>query len=1338
MRRLLFKIGLFIVLTSCFHGVLAMEPDFSRWFQFKNIRTDAGLLHPRVTAIETDSRGFIWVGTQNGLNLYDGHEFKSFTHDENDTTSLSDNDISYIYKDNADNIWIGTVTGMINRYCRKTNSFIRYDLPEKPGKRKDIKKIAADGNDNLWIGYTGGLVKFNPLTGEATKYLNPDFPGTSGSLETFFIDSFGRFWVSYWDGGVYLFNVADGTYSRFTGDGLEFLNRSSVMSMAEDSRHNLWMGSYMHGLLKISHPELKVSVYSHNPLDSAGINSNRIKVIAVDERDNIWIGTEEGGLDYFNREDNIFYHYFSEFQGNEATEGLSIYAMKMSSDGKLWIGTRENGIFMTRTSPVPIKFIQSQNSNEKVVVTSVCQDNQGNVWAAIKGDIARVNLKTYRIEPLNLNLPESPNVIQCDGKGNIWIGGLKGGIYTYNTETQNVEKLFFKELENRKIFSFYFSETRVLVFSGLLGAIDLATRNFEIIRLPTTTNPYAWLETGNEMLFITRTDISWFEKPKNSNLEFKFDSTLNFHFPNSKSIYATTEFLYNATDAGLYRVNRNTGEVRYFNKLPGPVNYEVNVIYQGSGNEIWFSTAYNLVRFDPDDNHFRVYDDFDGVPDIYFRDNVGCKLKNGKIIFGGDNGLVLFDPADIYISPDKPNIEFTGFSVGNIGNTQDLNIEPYRNSGNFIKLKHNQNFFNIRFALLHYEQPEKVLYRYILEGFDTEWTEQYNSREKTYMNLPFGEYLFKVQAKNPDNQWSEIKQLGIRLNPPFWLTWYAYLTYFLIFILLLYMFRNYNIKRERLKNELELQHLKVENVEKLAQKEHELNELKLRFFTNISHEFKTPLTLIISPIEQYMETMKPLGHEIMAQVHANALRLKQLVSQVLDIRKIDQGNMEVTYAYADFIRFASGIAMRFKGLAAKKKLGFEFIAQNEHIFTRFDADKMEKILTNLLSNAIQNTFSGKITLEIGKYSDKHHSEWAEQIEIVVKDTGVGIPEDSLEKIFDRFYQVNQAKSHTGGAGIGLSLVKELVALHQGTVKAESTPGKGSRFIVCFPVIHPEKSSHSEEKTEQEKMPCDLPEPDNLQDDIRKVILIAEDNQEMRNYLVNELSGEYEILEAENGEEGLEKCLKFNPDLIMSDIMMPGTDGFEFCKQVKTDERTSHIPVLLVTALSGSESQQEGYHAGADDYITKPFNITILKEKIRNFLTTREKLKQQFIRDAWSEPEILKIASGDEKFLKKAYEVIEENLSESEFDINDFAGEMATSRSQLYRKLKALTGLSASEFIKITRIKIAARLIKDKNYNVSEAAYTVGFKDPKYFSKCFQKQFGVIPSRFKDSGQPHKV
>lgn len=1341
MRQGLLKIGLIVFLTSFFYVGFVRSADYSRWFSFRNIRTESGLSHPRVTAIETDERGFIWIGTQNGLNVYDGHEFRTFIHNPSDSMSLSDNYIRTIYKDKANNIWVGTDEGILNLFNREEQNFKRFHLYKKINARKQIKLIDEDNFGNYWIGYVDGLVKFNPDTDEITHFHNPDFPGTSGTLETFFIDSFGRFWVGFWEGGIYLFDPLEGNYSHFSADSLNWLNRASVMSIKEDSRHNLWIGSYNYGLIKLAHPNLKVSAFKHNPADSLGINSNKVKTIDIDSDDNVWVGTEEGGLDFFRPDENRFYHFFSEFQGRIAVEGYSIYALNITKAGQVWIGTRENGILLGQTMPTPFKYIQLAKNQyvscEKLIVTSVCQDAAQNVWASIQGDLARINIDNLTLEPLNLKLPETPNVIQSDGAGNIWMGGLKGGVYVYNIPSGKLKQFYFEELKNKKIFSFYFQDERVYVLMHGLGMIDITAETFQPINFPLSTPVYDWMEDETGFLFISREYVFYSEKLPLSKNGFRVDSTLSYIFPNSKSTLLTPETLYNGTDAGLFTIDRKTDQVKHLDKLPGPVNYEVNAVFPGKGKEVWFSTAFQIVRYDPGKNHFRIFNEFDGISGIYFRDNVGCKLQSGEIIFGGDNGLILFDPSDISLSETSSNLEFTGFSIGNKSNTEELNLELYREEKE-IQLKHNQNFFNIRFALLHYEQPEKVLYRYKLEGFDKEWTEQYNSREKTYMNLPFGDYIFKVQARNPNNQWSEIKQLGIRLNPPWWLAWYAYFVYFLIFVMLLYMFRNFNIKRERLKSELELQQLQVENVEKLAQKEHELNELKLRFFTSISHEFKTPLTLIISPIEQYMETMKPLGHGIMEQVHANALRLKQLVGQVLDIRKIDQGNMEVNYAYADFIRFASGIAMRFKGLAAKKKLGFEFIAQDEHIFTRFDADKMEKILTNLLSNAIKNTFTGKITLEIGKYSDKTQSEWEEQIEIVVKDTGVGIPEGSLKKIFDRFYQVNQGKSHTGGAGIGLSLVKELVALHRGTVKAESSPGKGSRFIVRFPVIHPEKSPDINSETEMEELSCNLPETDIQQDDSRRVILIVEDNQEMRSYLVNELKPKYEIMEAENGEEGMEKCLKFNPDLIMSDIMMPGTDGFEFCKQVKTDERTSHIPVLLVTALSGCESQQEGYHAGADDYITKPFNIMILKEKIRNFLTTREKLKQQFIRDAWSEPEILKIASGDEKFLKKAYEVIEANLSDSDFDINEFASKMATSRSQLYRKLKALTGQPASEFIKITRLKIAARLIKDKNYNISETAYMVGFKDPKYFSKCFYRQFGSIPSKFKNNKGPDEV
>jgi ligand-binding sensor domain-containing protein len=777
MRDLHIRIILLIYAATFTVKGFSQAGDYSQWFSFRNIRTESGLLHPRVTAIETDARGFIWIGTQNGLNVYDGYEFKAFTHNHSDSMSLSDNYIRTVFKDKTNNIWVGTDEGVIHLFNREEQNFKRFYLNEKINSRRQVKLIDEDNFGNYWIGFVDGLVKFNPDTDEITHFHNPDFPGTSGTLETFFIDSFGRFWVGFWEGGIYLFDPQDGNYTRFPGDSLSWLNRASVMSIKEDSRHNLWFGSFNYGLIKMEHPNLKVSAFKHNPSDSSGINSNQVKSIEIDSNDNIWVGTEEGGLDYFNRQNNTFYHYLSEFQGEKATEGLSIYALKKGSDDQLWIGTRENGIFLTRTNPVPFKQIKIKNAGENPVVTSVCEDYHGNVWAAIKGDIGLLNFKTFAIEPLKLNLPETPNVIQSDGAGNIWMGGLKGGIYVYNIQSRKLNHFYFEELKDKKIFSFYFQDERVYVLMHGLGMIDMTDGTFQPINFPLSTPVYDWVEDETGFLFISREYVFYSEKLPLSKNGFRVDSTLSYVFPNSKSTLLTSETLYNGTDAGLFTINRKTNQLKHFDELPGPVNYEVNAVFPGKDEEVWFSTAFQIVRFDPGKNHFRIFNEFDGISGIYFRDNVGCKLQSGEIVFGGDNGLILFNPSDITMSEAPSHLEFTGFSIGNKSITEDLNLEPFRSKEEKIRLNYNQNFFNIRFALLHYDQSEKVLYRFKLEGFDKEWTEQYNSREKTYMNLPYGDYIFKVQAKNPNNHWSEFKQLNIRLNPPFWLTWYAYVVY---------------------------------------------------------------------------------------------------------------------------------------------------------------------------------------------------------------------------------------------------------------------------------------------------------------------------------------------------------------------------------------------------------------------------------------------------------------------------------------------------------------------------------------------------------------------------------
>lgn len=1314
--------------------VFSANTDYTQWFTFKNISTGSGLSHPRVTALDTDAYGYLWIGTFSGLNVYDGYDFITFRHDPSDSTSLSDDYIRYIYKDRSGIMWIGTDNGILNRYNRENQNFSRYDLHHAQLSRKGIKKIHEDNFGNLWIACLDGLVKFQPETGEYSLFHNPDFPGTSGTLETFYIDTFGRFWVGYWLGGVYIFDPSAGTFSRFgSDDAFPWLQRISVMNIQEDKQHNLWVGTYNYGLFKFSHPNLKITNYQHLESDFFSLNSNKIKTFEIDNNENIWIGTEEGGLDYFNKREEKFYHYLSEFQSAHTAEGHSIYALKKTADGKLWIGTREDGLFLTRTTPNPfvhINPVSKESDGGNLIVTSLCEDSGGNLWAALKDDIALVDTENLILYPQHIRIAETPNVISCDGKGNLWIGGLRGGVYILNRKDKTLQKIHIEEISQLKIFSFHFQNDEVWISSEKNPVIyNQSNGKTRIVNEELLKDAFLLEKADSDFYFFTRKLVLSGKSLLFSGSGETSLVRIPFDFPNSKCALISPAKIYNGTDAGMYVIDRKTFEVKYLEKLPGQVNYEVNAIFMDRNGKVWFSNAYQVVQYDEKNNHFRVFDEFDGVPEIRFRDNVGCMLNDGRIAFGGEKGIILFTPEETIQGENASNLVFTGFSIGNKKDTENLNPELLRN-GKKIRLKYNQNFFTIRFSLLSFHQPEKVLYRYRLSGFDDEWIVQYHSRQKTYMNLPYGKYTFEVSARGSDNVWSEAKILPIEIAPPFWLKWYAYLFYTGVALFLLYLFRLYNIKRERLKHELKLQEVRIENIGNLARKENELNEMKLRFFTNISHEFKTPLTLIISPLEQYAETLKPLSHEIISQIHNNAIRLKHLVSQVMDIRRIDSGNMELTLSFSDIIRFVKEIGNHFKPLANNKKLVFELITHEEELYTGFDSDKLEKILYNLLSNAVKFTSKGKVKLEIGRFVEKTDPQKKEFVEIVVKDTGPGIPEKDTNKIFDRFYQVKQNGNHPEGTGIGLSLVKEMVKLHNGTISVQSHPGEGTKFTVRLPVtqdgiiVETSTQDRAEDSisTEKEYQP--------MQNTGKKVILIAEDNPEMRNYMAGELLGTYEIIEAADGTEAFDKCLKNNPDLILSDVLMPGADGFEFCKQVKNDERTSHIPILLVTALSGNDYQKQGYHAGADDYIIKPFNIGILKEKIRNFIATRENLKSQFIRDAWSEPEILKIASGDEKFLKRSNELIEENLSDSEYDIDDFARDMATSRSQLYRKLKALTGLSASEFIKITRLKIAARLISDKNCNVSEAAYMVGFKDPKYFSKCFQKQFGVIPSRYK--------
>jgi signal transduction histidine kinase/CheY-like chemotaxis protein len=665
-----------------------------------------------------------------------------------------------------------------------------------------------------------------------------------------------------------------------------------------------------------------------------------------------------------------------------------------------------------------------------------------------------------------------------------------------------------------------------------------------------------------------------------------------------------------------------------------------------------------------------------------------------------------------------PPVVFTGFRIFNqpvkIGTTLKKSI----NRINEIELNYKQNVFSVEFAALSYANPAKNQYTYMLEGFDKDWVNAGVSNSATYTNLNPGKYLFKVKGSNSNGIWNPKEAtIEIIIRPPFWRTWWFRFALISIALLCVFYIAKFFLERAKQKNELVFEKTR-------ARKLHEIENMKLRFFTNISHEIRTPLTLILGPLNQVLNQnlIDNDSRDKLQLAKKNADQLLKLISQLLDFRKIEAGKQTAHYEKSDIVFFIKSIVESFRVLAAEKDVKLTFLSDRTHFVTWFDNDKIQKIVNNLLSNALKftnNSGSVSVNFEINDASSGENAEKQSSYLIIVKDTGRGIPEKNLKKIFERFVQGSNGEN-LSGSGIGLSITREFVKLMGGEIDAESVEGKGASFTVQLPLLR-----ETDVKTDETLSG----KPENFTGENRKIILIAEDNADVREYMISNFQQEYKILAAENGKEGYELAIKYIPDVIISDLLMPVMGGDIFCKKIKKDERTSHIPFILLTAVTAKESEKEALKAGVDDYITKPFDINILKLKADNLLSLRNTLREKYKNDILLQPSPITLVSPDEKFLKKAVDIIEKNISDPDFDIETFSSEVGVSRMQLYRKLEALTNMTVKEFIRDIRIKRAAQLLEQNKITVSEVIYHVGFRDMAYFRKCFREQYGASPSEY---------
>jgi signal transduction histidine kinase/ligand-binding sensor domain-containing protein/DNA-binding response OmpR family regulator len=1376
-----------ILLLLIFTGILAAQHESVIQGSFpnpilENLSIGDGLPNNTVSAITQDRFGYLWLGTLNGLVKYDGYTIKTYTPVKNDSLSINNRWISKIFEDHKGSLWIGTTTGL-NLFNRKTENFTRYlssisvlDMCEDafgnfwvavdkglflfdresntfqlynfrdsshineafPAEVNDnefvemssanitslaadtlnrllflgtasglyslnpgshvVKKILSDfelenistlyrqTNGTIWIGFDKGFASFNPKKSQITFYQNINLPVTA---------------IAEDDDG-YLWCYAGSQTWAATGNEIIVINPSTnqyqrrsseqIWSMYKDHSGIFWFGTRFEGLNKWNKNKWKFDTYKHLPDNKNTLSSDFVWSVYVDPEGIIWIGTQNG-LDRFDRESGTFKNY--SINNNEVT------AIHGDDSGILWLGTRTQGL--VRFNPLNETFrIFSHNPKDETSiggnhVFSILTDSHGLMWVVTRYNGLNLFNKTTGTFTRYRNNPNDPGslsqndifFIYEDGNNNLWI------------------------------------------CAEYLNRYDRVSGKFTSVELIKNTLPTSVFE----------------------------DSKGNF--------WVGTYF------NGLLLVDKEKLVVlkNYTEKEGLPYNTITNIVEDNNGN-LWIKTFNGFSRFNPDTETFRNYYTSDGLPEIMTRLVYTYESSANEVFFGSSEGFYCFYPDSIKDDPTPPKVVISNISLFNKPD-ETLSYDGFISEIEKIDLPYNHNDLRFDFVGLHYGEPAKNRYKYMLENFDADWVDAGTQRNATYTNLSPGVYIFRVIACNRDGVWNEEGAfLNLIISPPFWATWWAYSLYVIFFGLVLYGVRRYEMNRVNLKNQVKLDEVKLKEKE-------ETDKMKSRFFANISHEFRTPLTLILGPTEKIIsstkeeETQKQTG-----LIKRNAARLLNLVNQLLDLSKLEAGKLQLQASKGNIVTFVKGLTMSFESLAERKDVKLKVIAEMNDIELYFDRDKMAKILANLLSNAFKFTGEGgEITVALtlipsnsGKGMSnlsavalaKAEGQGERKVVISVKDTGIGISEEELPKLFDRFYQVDssQTREHEG-TGIGLALTKELVELHHGKIRVASQVGKGSEFIVELPVgkehlrqdeivdrhetdtnvilnnlpageagaknlthIVEDSVSHFDPAgAGQAKLSVTV---ENHED--KTLILVVEDNADVREYIKDSLGSSFTIEMASNGEQGVKKATEIIPDLIISDIMMPKMDGNELTRRIKNDERTSHIPVILLTAKSEQESKLEGLETGADDYLTKPFDTKELLIRIKNLITIRRKLQEKFSGEKIISRQVeKKLSHLDEKFLSKVLEVAEKHLSEEEFSIEDFGNEVGMGRVQLHRKLKALTGKSPSLYLRSVRLAKAKKMIEEKQGNISEIAYSVGFSTPIYFTKCFKEEFGYTPS-----------
>lgn len=1329
---LLMKTKIFIVFLSLAYSLMAKGNDK---YYFKHLNTESGLSQNTVLSILQDRAGFMWFGTKDGLNRYDGTSFKVFKSDSRNVNSIGNNTIWSLLQIPNSDIWVGTDKG-IYVYHPETESFSPFRQKTADNKYicDIVRDMKMDAHGNIYIA-SNDLFRYSIHTGKLETMISIDQDPNSSILSKVWsinIDQDKQIWISIYHGGIKKYNPIEYNIRSYTKDTQGNYFGSALISKTVDINNNfLLIGAFNENLRMLN--KSTGDIYPYH-LSNDKQEKLFVRDLAVFSDGNCWIGTETG-LYIHDMKKQTTVHLTHNINDKYSLSDNAVYSMYEDREGGIWIGTYFGGVnYFPRPFNYFTKFYPTGNDNtlSGERVSGICEDWDGNVWIGTEdAGLNKLNVNTQHFEHFmpaymtgssekSINYHNIHDIVIDDSL--LWVATYSHGINILDLK-RNIWEQFQKEygngLNNNDIFALFKDSTGKIWVGTSTGAFlfDRTTKKFNLLNSIGIRFISDIIEDAYGLIWFSTYDNGVYsynprtQEYKNYQHNPNDTTSICYYKITCMHLDARERLWFASESNGICLFDPTNETFKQFGVKDGFSSNVIYMILHDDNDNLWLSSNSGLICFNPDTKQIRLFTQSNGLPANQFNYKSGYKDKCGNLYFGSLKGLVRFQPANFTLNRHIPPVIINSFQLlGSDSLPQNRSI-----MGKKIVLAHDQSSFCIGFAALSFVAPETNRYAYKMDGLEQVWNHLPAAQKITYSNLPPGKYVFHVKATNNDGIWNEIgDSIEIIIRPPFWKTKLAYLLYALLGGGLIFLLLHYYI--QRLKHDSEQRQLLFEK-----EKEKEMYGFKIGFFTNIAHEIRTPLTLIKGPLEQILRS--DIRHDDLksnlAIMKKNTDRLLSLINQLLDFRKVESNNFNLIFMNTNMNRLLNDIGIRFKPLSQQRGLSFEMRLPDESVFADVDPEATTKIISNLFTNAIKHARS-RILVELAMEQ--------KSCQIKVRNDGARIPFDVRERIFEPFFQiVDEGESERkSGSGIGLSLARSLADMHHGKIFLDTGDSQFTSFVVQLP-LRQEQVFVAQQTPELEHSP-DIPSNPVIEK-ANYNILLVDDNDELLDFLVDILRVCYTVFIAKDGSEAMMILEKEVINLIITDIMMPHVDGLDLCSKVKNDVSFSHIPVIILTAKVDIQDRITGLKSGADAYIEKPFSTDYLLSQISNLLDNRRKVQAAFVNFPYMRTDNMVSTKLDEQFLKKLSDIINQHIADFDFNVEVLSREMCMSRSNLLRKVKNLTDHTPNDLIRIIRLKRAAELLANDDCKINEVCYLVGFSSTSYFSKMFQKQFGLLPKDF---------